>query len=490
MQKMVGLLAIVAGLLTGCMLGPDYQRPAVPVPAEFRSAEPPAPGREAVSLADMQWFALFQDERLQALIRTALENNYDVRTAVTRVLEAQAQLGVTRSFLLPTVDGTAGVARQRASQENFIPIPPGVSPVGNAFALGLTLNWEVDVWGRIRRETEAARAELLSTEWGRRAVLVTVISQVASAYFALRDLDSELEIAQRTLASRQKSLRLTQLRLERGVSTGLEVRQAETLVYGAAATIPDLERQIVQTENAIRLLLAQPPGDILRGRTLTEQPAPPEIPAGLPAALLDRRPDIRASEELLVAANAQIGAAKALYFPRISITGLLGIQSAEMSNFVKSGALAWSIGADALQPIFNYGRIRSINAATQARYLQLLVQYEQTIQTSFREVSDALIGYYKTREQRAQQELLVGAQQARTVLANKRFFGGLDTYLQVLDAERDLFEAELQLVRLQRDELLNLVGLYRALGGGWESVTTTADARAGSAALVKPASGQ
>jgi multidrug efflux system outer membrane protein len=489
MQKMVGLLAIVAGLLTGCMLGPDYQRPAVPVPTQFRSAAQPAPGQEAVSLADMQWFALFQDERLQALIRTALENNYDVRIAVTRVLEAQAQLGVTRSFLLPTIDGTAGVARQRLSEENFIPIPSGVSPEGNAFALGLLLSWEADIWGRIRRETEAARAELLSTEWGRRAVLVTVISQVASAYFALRDLDSELEIAQRTLALRQQSLRLTQLREERGVGTNLDVRQAETLVYGAAATIPDLERQIVQTENAIRLLLAQPPGDILRGRTLTEQRVPPEIPAGLPAALLERRPDIRASEELLVAANAQIGAAKALYFPRISITGLLGIESAELSNFVKSSALTWSIGADALQPIFNYGRIRSINEATKARYLQLLVQYEQTIQTAFREVSDALIGYYKTREQRAQQELLVGAQQDRTVLANKRFFGGLDSYLQVLEAERDLFQAELTLARLQREELLNIVGLYRALGGGWESVTTTADARAGSAALVQPAAG-
>ena len=247
---------------------------------------------------------------------------------------------------------------------------------------------------------------------------------------------------------------------------------------------------MVQTENAIRLLLAQPPGDILRGRTLTEQPAPPEIPAGLPAALLERRPDIRASEELLVAANAQIGAAKALYFPRISITGLLGIESAELANFVKSRALTWSIGADALQPIFNYGRIRSINEATQASYLRLLVQYEQTIQTAFREVSDALIGYDKTREQRAQQELLVGALQDRTALANKRFLGGLDNYLQVLDAERDLFEAELNLARIQRDELLNIVGLYRALGGGWESVTTTADVRAGSAALVKPAAGQ
>jgi len=473
MQKMPVLLAIVAGLLTGCMLGPDYQRPAVPAPVQYRSAEPQAPGQEAVSLADVQWFALFQDERLQALIRTALENNYDVRIAATRVLEAQAQLGVTRSFLLPTVDGTAGVARQRVSQENFIPIPAGVSPVGNAFALGLILNWEADVWGRIRRETEASRAELFSTEWVRRAVLVTVISEVARSYFTLRSLDSQLEIAQRTLEVRQKSLHLTQLREAEGVGTNLDVRQAETLVYGAAATIPDLERQIVQTENAIRLLLAQPPGDILRGRTLTEQPIPPEIPAGLPSALLDRRPDIRASEELLVAANAQIGAAKALYFPRISITGLLGIQSAELSNFVKSSALAWSIGADALQPIFNYGRIRSINAGTQAHYLQLLVQYEQTIQTAFHEVSDSLIGYYKTREQRVQQALLVGAQQDRTVLANKRFFGGLDTYLQVLDAERDLFEAELNLVLIQRAELLYIVDLYKALGGGWESVVAS-----------------
>jgi len=473
MQKMVVLLVIVAGLLTGCMLGPDYQRPAVPAPAQYRSAEPQAPGQETVSLADVQWFALFQDERLQALIRTALENNYDVRIAATRVLEAQAQLGVTRSFLLPTVDGTAGVARQRVSQENFIPIPAGVSPVGNAFALGLILNWEADVWGRIRRETEASRAELFSTEWVRRAVLVTVISEVARSYFTLRSLDSQLEIAQRTLEVRQKSLHLTQLREAEGVGTNLDVRQAETLVYGAAATIPDLERQIVQTENAIRLLLAQPPGDILRGRTLTEQPIPPEIPAGLPSALLDRRPDIRASEELLVAANAQIGAAKALYFPRISITGLLGIQSAELSNFVKSSALAWSIGADALQPIFNYGRIRSINAGTQAHYLQLLVQYEQTIQTAFHEVSDSLIGYYKTREQRVQQALLVGAQQDRTVLANKRFFGGLDTYLQVLDAERDLFEAELNLVLIQRAELLYIVDLYKALGGGWESVVAS-----------------
>jgi multidrug efflux system outer membrane protein len=397
---------------------------------------------------------------------------------------------VTRSFLLPTVDGTAEVARDRVSQERFLPPPAGVSPAGNTFALGLFLTWEVDVWGRIRRQTEAASADLFAAEWARRAVLVTVISQVAGAYFALRQLDSELEIAQRTLASRRQSLRLTQLRLEEGVSTRLDVRQAENLFYTAAATIPLLERQMVQTENAIRLLLAQPPGDILRGRILTEQPIPPEIPAGLPAALLERRPDIRASEEALVSANAQIGAAKALYFPRISITGLLGIESAELDNFVKASARTSSIGAQALQPIFNYGRIRALNAATQASYLRLLTQYEQTIQTAFREVSDALIGYQKTREQRIQQEFLVGALQSRAELASKRFFGGLDNYLQVLDAERDLFDAELALVRLQRDELLNIVGLYRALGGGWESAAVASGAPPGLASIVKPTAGQ
>jgi multidrug efflux system outer membrane protein len=487
MQTVVVLFATLVALLAGCTLGPDYQRPAVPVPAQHRDADPPAPGREVASLADVQWFALFQDERLQALVRTALTNNYDVRIAAARVLEAAAQLGVTRSFLLPTIEGAAGVSRERISQEDFIPLAPGVSPEGNVFSLSLALTWEVDVWGRIRRQTEAARADLLAAEWAQRAVLVTVISQVASAYFTLRELDDELAIAQRTLASRQQSLNLTQLRLEHGAATRLDVTQAQTLFYTAAATIPLVERQMVQTENAIRLLLAQPPGDILRGRTLTEQPIPPEIPAGLPAALLERRPDIRASEESLISANAQIGAAKALYFPRISITGLLGVESADLDNLVKASARTSSIGASALQPIFNYGRIRSQNEATQASYVRLLAQYEQTIQTAFREVSDALIGYRKSREQRLQQERLVESLQDRVGLANQRFFGGLDTYLQVLDAERDLFDAELNLARLQRDERLNIVGLYRALGGGWESATATANVHAGSAALVKPA---
>jgi multidrug efflux system outer membrane protein len=489
MPTIVVLVATLAALLAGCTLGPDYKRPAVPVPAQHRDAEPPAPGRETASLADVQWFALFQDERLQALVRTALANNYDVRIAAARVLEAAAQLGVTQSSLLPAVDASAGVKRERVSQENFIPIPPELSQ-GNTFSLSLALTWEVDIWGRLRRQTEAARAALLAAEWAQRAVLVTVISQVASAYFTLRELDNELAIAQRTLASRQHALTLTQRRMQAGAGTLLDVTQAQTLLHTAAVTIPLVERQIVQTENAIRLLLAQPPGAILRGRTLTEQPIPPEIPAGLPAALLERRPDIRASEEILVSANAQIGAAKALYFPRISITGLLGVESADLSNLVKASAQTSNIGASALQPIFNYGRIRAQNAATQASYLRLLAQYEQTIQTAFREVSDALIGYRKSREQRVQQESLVRSLQDRVGFANQRFLGGLDTYLQVLDAERDLFDAELNLARLQRDERLNIVGLYRALGGGWEAVPATPDGRAGGAALVNPAAGQ
>jgi multidrug efflux system outer membrane protein len=251
---------------------------------------------------------------LQALIRTALHQNYDVRLAVARILEAQAQLGITRSFLFPQVDGNGVIARDRISDERFLTPPPGQNE-GNTFFLGLSLFYELDFWGRLRRETEATRAALLATEWARRAVLVSLVADVARAYFELRQLDLDLEIAKRTFASREKSLGLTRAREEEGVATRLDIRQAENLLYTAAARIPDIERQMTQKENEIRFLLALPPGDIRRGLPLTAQPLPPEIPAGLPAALLDRRPDIRQAEEVLVAANAQIGAAKALYFP-------------------------------------------------------------------------------------------------------------------------------------------------------------------------------
>ena len=303
-----------------------------------------------------------------------------------------------------------------------------------------------------------------------------------------RELDLDLEIAKRTFASREKSLRLTRARQEEGVATRLDIRQAENLLYTAAARIPDLERLITQKENEIRLLLALPPGDIRRGLPLTAHTFPPEIPAGLPAALLDRRPDIRQAEEVLVAANAQIGAAKALYFPTFSLTGVLGLESEDLKDFVSASARTWSIGVGILQPIFNAGRIRSINEAAAARHMQTLARYEQVIQTAFREVSDALVGYRKTREQRVQQELLVEALADSAALANTRFLGGIDSYLQVLDAERQLFDAELELTRVRANELLNLVQLYKALGGGWQPDQPTAGAAADTASVVKTAS--
>jgi outer membrane protein, multidrug efflux system len=486
MMRLLAFAAVAMTLLAGCMLGPDYQRPTLPLPAQYRDAEPPAPGREAVSLADLQWFELFRDDSLQALVSTALQQNYDVRIAVGRILEAQAQLGVTRSFLFPQVDVRGTASHDRISGERFL-TPPSGQNEGNTLLLGLNLIYEIDLWGRLRRDTEAARAQLLSTEWARRAVLVTLVAEVASAYFQLRGLDLDLEIARRTFASREKSLRLTRSRQEQGVATRLDIRQAENLLYTAAVRIPDLERLITQQENLIRLLLALPPGDIRRGLPLTEQPFPPEVPAGLPAALLERRPDIRQAEEVLVAANAEIGAAKALYFPTFSLTGFLGLESDDLKHFATASARTYTIGLGILQPIFYGGRIRSINEAAAARHLQTLAQYEQVIQTAFREVSDALVGYRKTREQRVQQELLVVALVDSAALANTRFLGGIDSYLQVLDAERQLFDAELELARIRALELVYLVQLYKALGGGWTPAEAAAGAAAATASVVSTA---
>jgi outer membrane protein, multidrug efflux system len=487
MMKRMAIAILAMTALAGCMLGPDYQRPTLPLPVQYRDAEPQAPGQAALSLADLQWFQLFQDDALQGLIHAALQQNYDVRIAVARILEAKAQLGITRSFLFPQLDGNGVVGHDRISEERFL-APPFGQNEGNTFFLGLSLFYEIDLWGRLRRETESARAQLLSTEWAQRAILVAVVTDVARAYFELRGLDLGLEIAKRTYASRERSLQLTRDRKQEGVATLLDIRQAENLLYTAGARIPDLERQITQQENTIRLLLAQPPGDIRRGLPLVAQPVPPAIPAGLPAALLDRRPDIRQAEEVLVAANAQIGAAKALYFPTFSLTGILGLESKDLEDFASAGARTYSLGVGILQPIFNAGRIRSVNEAAAARHLQTLAQYEQTIQTAFREVSDALVGYQKTREQRVQQELLVAALVDSASLANTRFLGGIDSYLQVLDAERQLLDAELELARVQTLELVYIVQLYKALGGGWQADQPMAGGAAATASVVRTAS--
>src|SRR6266571_2336479 len=329
----VGALALLTG---GCLMGPDYTRPEIPsVPAEFRAAATQAPS--AASLADVKWFELFQDEALQDLIRTALQQNYDLRVAVARVLQARAQLGITRADLFPQLDGNAAFEALRQAENGRIRLPtttnprtgrvelvPGTTRELNFYQGGVTLSWELDLWGKFRRLTEAARAELLGSEETRRAVTISLVSEVAQAYFELRALDLELQIAQSTRQARERGLRLTTIRRDRGVASALDIRQAENLLYTALATIADLNRQIEQKENQLSLLLAQNPGEIPRGRFLVEQSIPPEIPPGLPSALLDRRPDIRGAEQSLVAANARIGAAKALYFPQISLTGLLG----------------------------------------------------------------------------------------------------------------------------------------------------------------------
>jgi multidrug efflux system outer membrane protein len=344
--------------------------------------------------------------------------------------------------------------------------------------LSLDMTWEIDVWGRIRRLTESARAELLASEDTRRAVLITVIADVATTYFQLRALDLQLEVSRRTIEARERGLQLTRTQRDLGVATGLDVAQAEDLLYTARATLADIERQIARTEDSLSLLLGRNPGDITRGRTLDEttRSVPPVVPAGLPSALLERRPDIRAAEDILVAANATIGAAKAQYFPQISLTGLLGVQSDTFREFFKKSSLVYNLGGAATVPIFTAGRISSQVDLAKGQTQEALVAYQKTIRTAFTEVSDSLADYAKLREQRAEQELLVDARQRSVRLSLLRYRGGLDSYLQVLDAETRLFAGQLQLADLKRDELTAIVRLYRALGGGWSPVIATSGA--------------
>lgn len=457
MRKQLITIALIANLLTGCMVGPKYRRPSVEPPDVFRGTAGPAAAPDPNSLADLKWFEVFKDERLQELIRTALARNYDLREAVARVDAARANLGVTRSDQFPNL--TAGpdltTLRNSSTERSF-----------GGVALNL-LSFEVDVWGRLRRATEAARADLLAADENRKAVITTLVSDVATAYFDLLELDTELEIAQRTLTTRQESLRLISVRQRGGVATMLDVRQAEQLVYGASQTIPDIERLIEQRENQISLLLGRNPGEAPRGRSLTEQEQPPPVPPGLPSSLLERRPDIRAAEAALIAANATIGVARAAYFPRISLTGLLGFESNQLSGLFTGPARAWQFAPQATQQIFNAGRLKSNVKLAEAQQQIALAQYEKAIQTAFREVSDALVQYRKVKEIRAEQELLLTTLQDRSRLAYLRYRGGVDTLLNALDADRDLFNAELNLALTRRNELLALVQLYKALGGGW-----------------------
>jgi outer membrane protein, multidrug efflux system len=468
MEKRWLIATLVASFLTGCTVGPNYHRPVVKPPDVFRSSPDPTPPTDLSSLADLKWFELFKDSQLQELIRTALVQNYDLRTAVARVEAARANLGITRADQFPNIAASGEITTLRNSTSGAFPLPQGVqNRTFGGVALNL-LSFEVDIWGRLRRATEAARADLLASEENRKTVITTVVSDVASTYFNLIELDSELEIARRTLTSRVGSLELIRIRRQGGVATLLELRQGEQLVYTAELAIPNIEQLIEVTENQISVLLGRSPGAITRGRSLTDQEQPPAVPPGLPSSLLERRPDLRAAEQNLVAANAIIGVAKAAYFPQISLTGFLGFQSNQLSSLFTGPTKVWQFAPQLTQPIFTAGRIGSNVRLARAQQEAALVQYEKVIQTAFVEVSDALIQYRKVREVRAKQEQLVTTLQDRSSLAYMRYRGGVDTLLNALDADRDLFDAELGLAQTRRNELLVLVQLYRALGGGWQ----------------------
>jgi len=467
-RRLIVVLTITA-LLPACTVGPKYQRAKVQTPTVYRGVADPAARPDPQSLADSKWFEVFRDDKLQELIRAALVSNYDLREAVARVDEARANYGITRADQFPTIIGSGDITTERLSRSGAFDLPKPLKRDRTFGSVLLNLlTFEVDIWGRLRRATEAARADLLASEETRKAVVTTLVSDVATSYFNLRELDVELEIATRTLTSRQESLRIIKLRQERGVSNMLEVRQAEQLVYSAAEVIPATQQAIEQQENFISFLLGRNPVSIDRGRSLLEQEMPPGVPPGLASDLIERRPDIRAAEEALVSENAQIGVAKAAYFPRITLTGFLGFESSQLSNLFTGSRNVWAFVPQVTQPIFTAGRLRSNVRFTEAQREVFLVNYERTIQNAFREVSDSLIAYRKVKEVRAQRELLVDTLRDRARLAYLRYTGGVSNLLEALDADRDLFDAELTLAQTRRDELLTVVQLYKALGGGWQ----------------------
>jgi multidrug efflux system outer membrane protein len=463
MNKVIAL-ASIAVLSCGCTVGPNYKKPAASVPGTYRGAAPEEAGTPAAaSIGDQKWFEVFQDEQLRTLIRTALEQNYDVRIAATRILVAQAQFGITRADQFPSVSGGAAIADQRTPR---IPLSPNVE--ASTGQLNVSAAWELDFWGKFRRATEAARANLLASEWARQEVIATLVADVSAAYFQLRALDLELEISTRTLGSRQESLRLTHVLADGGSTSLLDVRQAEQLVFTAAAEIPALEQQIEQQENLISILLGKNPDGVPRGQKLTDQVHPPDIPPGLTSALLERRPDIRQAEQQLIAANAEIGVARAQYFPQISLSGTAGFESTALTSLFSGPAGTWNFGASLAQPIFTAGRIRSGVRLAEAQQQGALLFYQQTIQGAFRSVSDALVATRKSKEFRIQEEFLFQSAQDAARLSHMRYNGGVTGYLEVLTNETNAFSAELGLVQAQLNELLALVQVYQALGGGWQ----------------------
>ncbi len=458
-------------LFAGCALGPDYQRPSIPMPETFRMA--PESGPE--SLANLPWWDLLRDQQLQRLIRTALNENKDLKRVLATIDEYQARLMIARTDFAPQINGSAN-APVFGRQTTFT-FPGFPNPF--AYYLQANLSWEVDIWGRIRRATEAGLSDLLAREENRRAVILDLVSSVAQAYFDLLQFDMQLDIARRTLKSWEESVRIAQARLRQGVISKLDADQFEAERANAAARTAELERQVVQKENELSVLLGQNPQPIKRGLSLTEQVMPPDVPPGLPSELLQRRPDIVQAEQELHAVTARIGAAKADRFPKISLTSIFGIANPALTNLVKGGGRAggqfFEAGAGLTAPLINAQALGFQQEAVEAQARQALAQYEQRILVAFREVEDALVAVKTAREQREAQAQQVAALRSALNLANLRYKGGVANYLDVLIAQRNLFEAELALISSHRLHLVSIVQLYRALGGGWPP-NGTADA--------------
>jgi multidrug efflux system outer membrane protein len=441
--------------LAACAVGPDYKRPALDVPAEFRGA--PEAARHA-AIADLQWWAILEDPVLQNLVKEALANNYDLRIAANKVLQARDQLGITRSSQIPSLGGFVGAERERA---------PPVPSDQTIYSGGLQLSWVLDFWGQFRRATEAARATLLATEYAQNAVRITLIADVASAYFQLRAFDQELDASTRILKTNRETLRITTLLVDGGANPITDQLQATLLVQQAQAQIAQLEESIAQTENQLSLLLGRNPGDISRGMSVVEQPHLPDVPVGLPSQLLERRPDVREAEETLAAANASVGVAKAAFFPQIPLTASYGAVSASLGDFLQHSASAWSVAGQAVQPIFEGGKIRSAYRLAWAQRDAAELAYRQSVQQAFADVANSLVGYDKSRSLRLTlaEQTATYAETAR--LANDRYRGGSTSFLEVLTTQQQYFTSELQSSQAWFAELQNYVQLYQALGGGW-----------------------
>jgi multidrug efflux system outer membrane protein len=456
-------LAAVALLSTGCLVGPNYKRPELAPPQQFRFVE----GAQAETLANAPWFTVFEDPALQTLIKDAIANNLDLRQAVARVEEMRARAGIAKSFLYPQIDGVANYGLRQASNAP-VAGQSDEDTTHSSGSYGFQLSWEIDLFGRIRREREAAEALALASEQARRGVMVTVVGDVASGYFLLRELDVQLFIARQTLNINDQTVTYFRNRLDGGVSNRLELDRIQALRSQTAAAIPQLEQQIAIVENEISLLLGRPPGSIAREDVRPDLALPPPIPPGLPATLLERRPDVAQAEQILVSANAEIGVAKALFFPQISLTGFLGGVSGDLVSFLGGDGGVWSIGAGLLQPVFQGGRLRRNAEAAQARFDAALAGYQKSALNGYREVANALVTIQKLAEERVQHQAGVTALIDAADLARARYDSGLASYIEILTADQDLFEQQLLLAQTRGAEFRARAELYRALGGGWQ----------------------